>query len=203
MCLSSWRSSLCALSSILHNRTKSGDVSHLLSGLAWLSDASGPWPSCAALITQQLDLQPSHRSRMQLVKARVCLHGRSDCGRGAKGRQRDPSARQGAGIIRAMCRGPSVGFCGGSSLCGPAGSPHRATGCSTVRAAGHSRTSPSSARRGELSIHPSAAVWRGELAMLCERPRRSCRRRELLNRPWIGACSQPPLRAIGTKREGG
>ena len=39
--------------------------------------------------------------------------------------------------------------------------------------------------------------------MLCERPRRSCRRRELLNQPWIGACSQPPLRAIGTKREGG
>ena len=106
--------------------------------------------------------------------------GRSDCGRGAKGRQRDPSARQGAGIIRAMCRGPSVRFCAGSSLCGPAGSPHRATGCSTVRAAGHSRTSPSSARRGELSIHPSAAVWRGELAMLSTRPRRSCRRRELL-----------------------
>ena len=39
--------------------------------------------------------------------------------------------------------------------------------------------------------------------MLCEWPRRSCRRRELLNQPWIGACSQPPLRAIGTKREGG
>ena len=180
MCLSSWRSSLCALSSILHNRTKSGDVSHLLSGLAWLSDASGPWPSCAALITQQLDLQPSHRSRMQLVKARVCLHGRSDCGRGVEGRKKAPSARQGAGIIRAMCRGPGVWICVGSSVCGPAGSPQRAAGSSTVRAAGHSRASPSSARRGELSIHPSAAVWRGELAMLRARPRRSGWRRELL-----------------------
>ena len=39
--------------------------------------------------------------------------------------------------------------------------------------------------------------------MLCARPRRSCRRRELLNHPWIGACSQPPLRAIWYKTRGG